>query len=114
MATFRLQPCKLRDGWFVPQKVAPITLDWAGLRSRVAPSASVRAQTNLRQLAVQGYVGTVRQPNGQITNFVLRNADLSGDVRGLTKRDPMFSQRLVDVYRVEAVDWDDRTIEVSR
>ena len=115
MATFRLQPCKLRDGWFVPKKAtAAIEVDWNGLRTRVAPSATPRAQSVLRNIAAQAYVGTLKQPNGTVTNFVIRNADLSGDIRGVLKRDPLFAHRLVDVYRVDSVVWDDKTIETGR
>jgi hypothetical protein len=114
MATFVLRKCKLRDGWLVPVKnTEPVTLEWKEAVQLLAPSKSVAALKTLRMMSVSSFVGLVRV-NGQTANFLVRNADLSGDVRATVKRDPSFADRLVDAYRVESVDWEDRMIERSR
>ena len=106
MAIFVLQKCKLRDGWLVPVKnTEPLTLDWKQACALLAPSNTDRARLLLRQMQVSSYVGLVRQPTF-VSNFVIRNADLSGDMRSTVKRDPSFAQRLVDAYRVDSVVWD--------
>ena len=114
MATFVLRKCKLRDGWLVPVKNnEPVVLDWAAVCKLLAPSKTAEAMKALRLMTVSSYVGLV-QANGRISNFVVRNPDLSGDIRATVKRDPTFAQRLVDAYRVESVDWEDKMIEPSR
>jgi hypothetical protein len=114
MASFVLQKCKLRDGWLVPVKnTEPLTLDWGELCALLAPSKSQRALLTLRHIQVSGYVGLVRQPTF-VSNFVVRNADLSGDIRQTIKRDPTFAQRLVDAYRVDSVVWDDKLVEPQK
>lgn len=114
MASFILQRCKFREGWLVPKKgEEPERLDWSELCERLAPSGSMRARMMLRQASPNGFLGLVRQSDGSVTNFALRNPDLSGDVRVLVKSNPSFERQLVDVYRVEKVEWEDRMIESS-
>lgn len=116
MATFKLTPCKLRDGWLVPKKdSALVETDWAGLVQLLAPSRSYNAVKTLRiGVRPSAYVGLVRQPNGAVTNFVVRNMDLSGDIRGLVKNDPTFSSRFVSAYRVEDAAWDSQVLEAQK
>ncbi len=112
MAAFVLQRCKYREGWLVPKKgEAPLRVEWAKLCEMLAPSGSVRARMMLRQAAPCAFIGLLRLPDGQVSNFVLRNSDLSGDVRALAKKNPLLERQLVDVYRVERVEWEDRVIE---
>lgn len=115
MASFLLQQCRFRDGWLVPKKgESPVEVDWKGLCERLAPSRSMQARMNLRRISPNTYVGLLRQANGSTTNFVLRNLDLSGDVRGLAKANPLFDRMLVAAYRVDRVAWDDRMIEATK
>jgi hypothetical protein len=113
MATFKLTPCKLRDGWLVPKKgEQPLEMDWKQLREALAPTRSLLALRNLRiGMQPNAYVGLLKQPNGLTTNFVVRNTDLSGDLRRMVRQDPLLAQRLIAAYRVESVQWDDKVIE---
>lgn len=116
MATFKLTPCKFRDGWLVPKKdAAPLEVDWKGLCAILAPSKTLEAKRNLRiGVAANSYVGLLKQANGSVTNFVIRNTDLTGDVRALAKRDPAFSTRLTDAYRIDAAVWDSQMLEAQK
>jgi hypothetical protein len=113
MATFRLRRCKLRDGWFVPKKdEQPLEVDWKGLCEMLAPSRSPESRRTLRAgVSANAYVGLIRQSNGAVTNFVIRNPDMTGDVRALAKRDPTFPVRLVDAFRIESAEWDSAMLE---
>ena len=116
MATFKLTRCKFRDGWLVPKKgELQVEVDWNGLVSILAPSKSYDALKTLRVgVAPNAYVGLVRQPTGAVTNFAIRNVDLSGDVRVISKRDPTFQTRLVDAYRVDYAQWDASVQETAQ
>lgn len=110
MARFALTPCKLRADRFVPQDGDPIDLDWRTLCERLAPSRSRTALITLRQVQQGAYVGLVRGPGGPRT-FLLANADRSGDLTGILKKDPSFADRLLEVWRVDQVKWDCKTTE---
>lgn len=111
MASFKIQPCKLRAGWLVPTKDPPLVLNWRELCARLAPSRDLRALQTLQLVQLGSYVGLVIGPNGARTNFVLTNTDRSGNLGVVLTRDPSFESRLVEVYRVEAVKWDARVTE---
>lgn len=115
MAKFILTKCKLREGWLVPKKgEMPVQVDWQGLCEKLAPSNSPQAKRALRMgIGVNSFVGLLRQPSGQVTNFVIRNINLSGDVRSIVQRDPNFPARLVDAYRIDLADWDDAVLEAT-
>ena len=112
MANFVLQPCKLKDNRFVPTKEEPITLDWGDLLTRVAPSKSYKAKLGLRSMKKGAFVGKTRN-NGVETNFIILNADTTGKVKWLLKQDPTFVNRLIEVFRVEDVSWDDKVEEIG-
>lgn len=114
MARFILQPCKLRDEWLVPVKdEPPIVLSWKELCNKLAPSGDVKALSHLRLLQVNSFVGLTRtrNANGQLGNFILTNVDRSGHLKRVMDKDPTFSSRLVEVYRVEELSWDAKMVE---
>lgn len=114
MASFTLALCGYREGWLVRKRGAePFTVDWKGLCDLLAPSKSLQAKRSLRLLAASTFVGTIRQPNGAITNFIVRNTDLSGDIRDVVKRNPRFAESIASVYLVTAVQWEDRMLEAA-
>ena len=113
MASFQLTPCKIREGWLVPLKdAAPLTLAWPALCALLAPSGSVLAKANLRKgAAPSAFAILVTQPSGGVSNILLRNTDLSGDIRGLLKRDQGFERRVVGAFRFDQVSWDAGVVE---
>jgi len=115
MASFLLTPCKIREGWLVPKKGEPsIEVNWPQLCERLAPTGSLPGRQTLRKAAAVGaYALLVRQSSGAVTNVVLRNPDLSGDIRGILKRDPTLEGRVLAAYRFEAVKWDDVVVEAA-
>lgn len=113
MASFVLQPCHLRDDRFVPSKAEPITCEWDDLVNRLAPSKSSKAKLTLRQLQRGAFVGTTRHRSSNIpTNFMLVMPDRSGRVGGLLQQDPSFADRLLEVFQVQSVVWDDKLDEI--
>jgi len=114
MARFVLTPCKLREMWLVPQKnQPPIILTWPELLKRLAPSRDPRAVGNLQFLQPQSFVGLLHHPLSKTpSNFVMTNADRSGSIERVLKRDPTFAGRLVEVFRVEEAEYDARMTEI--
>lgn len=115
MASFLLTPCKIREGWLVPRKdSAQLTLEWPALCALLAPSGSVVAKANLRKgAAPNAYALLIQQPAGGVSNLLLRNSDLSGDIRGVLQRDPSFESRVCGVFRFDQVLWDAGVVEPS-
>ncbi len=115
MASFLLQPCHLRGDRFVPSKEAPIEVSWHDLLDRLAPSKSSKAKNQLRSgMRMGGFVGLTRHSKSpEPCNFVLQNQDRSGKIGWLLKQDPSFSERLIEVFRIEALAWDDKVEELD-
>lgn len=113
MASFRLQPCKLRENWLVPTKEPAIVLSWSELCAKLAPSKDERALKALRLLQIGAFVGLSSRSGNIPSNFVLLNPDRSGNVKGVLKQDPTFATRLVEVYLVEEAQWDSKVVEFS-
>lgn len=115
MASFVLRKCKFRDGWLVPDKGATAEEHgWVSLCAKLAPSMSAEAKRTLRIGATTGaFVGLLRQPDGRVTNFAVKRADLEGDIREMVRKDPTIPSRLVEAYLVERAEWDSRFIETA-
>lgn len=113
MASFLLTPCKIREGWLVPKKDAePLSLSWPALCALLAPSGTLLAKANLRKAAApSAYALLVRQSSGVVSNVLLRNPDMSGDIRGVLARDPSFESRVVGAFRFDSVSWDAGVVE---
>lgn len=116
MASFKLTRCKLRDGWLVPIKNnPPVEVEWDGLVKLLAPSGTFEAKRTLRLgAAPNSFIVLVRQPSGYVSNFAVRNINLSGDIRGLVKSDPLLPVRFVDAYRVDEAGWDAQVLEAQK
>jgi hypothetical protein len=117
VASFRLQPCKLREQWLVPSKEPAFVLSWPELCAKLAPSKDERALRALQLIQIGSYVGLVSRPPkmvaGPPSNFVLLNHDRSGNLGAVLSKDPTLGPRLVEVYRVEEVQWDARVVEIG-
>lgn len=108
MARFVLQPCRLRAERLVPDRNAePLELDWAALCEQFVPSHSREGLLNLRRLQPGCYVGLADNPQtGRVGNFIFLNADRTGDLRWVLKRDQSLTSRIRAVFRVEMAEWD--------
>jgi hypothetical protein len=116
VALIRLKRSKLRDQWLVPTKEPAIDLSWSELCAKLAPSNDPRALRSLQLLQMGAYVGLVSRPPkmpGPPSNFVLLNQDRSGSLNAVLSKDPTFGDRLLEVYRVEEVQWDGRVVEIG-
>jgi len=115
VASFRLTQCKIREGWLVPQKDGEmLTLAWPALCALLAPSGTLQAKMNLRRAAApHTFALLVKQPSGVVSNVLLRNPNLSGDIRSIVQRDLSFESRFVAAFRFDSVSWDDAVVEPS-
>lgn len=115
MARFVLQLCRLRSQTLVPRRDEnPLDLDWDGLVARLAPAKTQQAMMTLRRLQVGAFVGLSRHPStDQVGNFLLINPDRSGRLGWLLAQDRSFSNRLIEVFRVQEAEWDHKFEDVA-
>lgn len=114
MAHFVVQPCHLRGAVFAPNKGEPaLKWTWRDLVEQVAPAGQLSTLTNLRTLKPGAFVGLARVTltAEETRTFLLLNTDRSARLDWILKRNPDFADRLVSVYRVDEVKWDDVTQE---
>ena len=111
MASVSLVPARLRDGKLVPVRGAtPITLTWEEFRNRLAPTRSKQALLLLRSLRSGCFVGTRRYGPKQVT-FTLDAVGRSNALPRAVQTDPEFEKSLVEVFYIDAVDWESRIVE---
>jgi hypothetical protein len=102
---FVLRPAKLREGKFVPQRKAELlTMSWAEVVGRLAPSRSRESAILLRHAHPGMFVGT-RTRGAQATTFAFDAAGRSRDAAQVLRRDPTFEKSVIEVFLVERVDW---------
>jgi hypothetical protein len=109
-----LQPCHLREGKFAPIKGSePVEFDWAALVRALAPSQELAALKTLRAIRPGAYVGTTKDlvTKDKIRNFLLLNQDRSAKLTWILKKDPQFEARLLEVFRVDVVQWESTIVE---
>lgn len=115
MTLFVLQPCKLREDRFVPQKdEEPLVIkSIQGLLDKFAPTMYGH-RVQLRQLRVGAYVGLIKGSRSRKTvPFLVWNPDRSNRIRWLINQDPEFGDRVLEVYRADTVDWGASVSEVE-
>ena len=113
MAKFTLLPCVVREDRISPKGEPPIVLQWEEMAKRFAPSQDRNALTLLLRLRPTGYVGLVRDERGVPRAFSLFVTSRNNHIRWHIKRDPMFAERVLEIYRVEAVELDARLLDMS-
>lgn len=103
---FVLLPCRLREDKLVPEKgTEPITLDWRELAAKLAPSNRIEALKTLKHVQRGAYIGLLDQgKNKPPSNFCFIAQDRSGNVADVLRRNPMFGDRLIEVYKVIEAD----------
>jgi hypothetical protein len=111
MASVALVPARLRDGKLIPVRgTPPNTLTWVELRNRLAPTRSKQALMLLRALRPGCFVGTRRLGPKQVT-FTLDAVGRSNALPRAIQTDPEFERSLVEVFYVDAVDWESGIVE---
>lgn len=116
MATFKLQPCKVREDHLVPTKDEVVSLSWTELVEHLAPSGSYKARLTLRNLKKGAYVGLLRNaknPSVPPGTFFVHNPGSSNNIKWILNKDPFFSERVVQLYRVLEAEWDYEVEEFS-
>lgn len=104
-AEFVLRPAKLRDGKFVPdRKGEPVTMTWAEVVQRFAPSRSRESAILLRGMRPGMFIGT-RSRGEKATTFAFDAAGRSRNAGQVLRQDPTFERSVIEVFLVETVDW---------
>lgn len=114
MSRFILSPCKFREDRVVPTGEDPVSLDLRELMARFVPSGNKAELLKLRALRLGSYVGHCKGGRtGREVLFVLASMDRTNKVTWLLKGDPSFPSRVLDLYRVDVLDWGSRVEEVE-
>lgn len=94
--------------------MAPKKMAWAELAAKFAPGSDAKAKLALRAIRLGAFVGLAQgsDPSKPPHNFVLFNPDRSAKFEWVVKRDPSFGTRLLEVYRVDSVVWEDAVKEL--
>jgi len=109
MSRFVLQPCKIREDRVVPTKDDPIILNAKKLVAKFVPSGNRIECLKLRQARIGSYVGRAKgSRTGKEVLFIIWNEDRSNKIRWILKRDEAFPDRLLEIYRLNEVDWGSR------
>lgn len=108
MSQYTLQPCKLRATRFVETADESVQLSRRELITKFAVSENrIMALRNIMSLRAGTYIGLAKHPNnGKPASFFLWRPDMTGDIGFKLRKDPSFSARLLEVFRVEHVEWD--------
>jgi hypothetical protein len=112
MAKIVMTECKLRETKFVPKKdVEPVEFTAIDLieRFNLNPKTDPRHLFILRTLKPDSFVGISFNPTtGKNAIFYWHHEDQRNDIGRVLKKDPTFSSRLVEVWRVESSHWDSK------
>jgi len=114
MSEFVLQPARLREGKFVPERNAdPVELSWAELVQRLAPSKTRAGLLILRNARVGMFIGTRKGVKGGISTFSFDAAGRSRNASQVLKQDPTFPDSVVEIFLVKSADWGMRLQELG-
>lgn len=118
MATFVLQPCKLREDKFVPIRDEPAKTfsswdDLCKFFERNPRNVRDPGFRTLLAMDTSGYLGVLRRPEGGTRLFHLWNRGKGNRVAWLIKKIPEFPSLLERVYFVQKVEWDAKTTELG-
>ena len=124
MARFTLQSCTMLHGKFVSDESESEEMGMTGLKQRLIPNCPVDANHmdmdqrktlyTIRALKPGAYVGLSKsKESGRPISFYFLNDSRSNNVKWVLDQDPTFPDRLLEVYRVDAVDWGSQFSESS-
>jgi len=109
---FVFQPCKVREDRIVPLDDAPLVFTTRELIDRFVPQRDPLALRMLRSIRVNSYYGLIKNGAGDsVTNFVFMRDDRKNTLSFHLKKDPTVGERIVEVFRVDEVDWGSRFSE---
>mgnify|MGYP001574908788 CR=1 FL=1 len=117
MAKIKMVECRLRETKLVPIKgkeYEEFDLKELVAKWQLTPSQNATHLRVLRMLKPDCFVGRSTHPTTGVPGlFYWHDATNKNDVASLLKRDPSFSNRLVEVWRVESAQWDSKFEETS-
>jgi hypothetical protein len=117
MAAFELIPCKFRDHKVVPvrdEEVLEIK-DFTSFLERFRVSFTHNQMEAIRIMRPDAFVGLIRgKLSGNPTFFCLANHDTrSNDFKWLLTKDPTIPNRVLEVFKVNSLEWDSGVQEKS-
>ncbi len=109
---FVLQPCRIRQGQFVPTKDEALTVNWTELVKKFSPQRLRNAVLCLRHLRMGGFVGLAKSVQGPAV-FYYSNLNRNGKISTDLVKDDKWSEKIIEVYRVEKAQWATKVIELQ-
>jgi len=111
---FVFKSCRVREDRVISEGDEAV-FDIPSLLKKFAPERARRDLIQLRALRVGQYIGIVRgSQSGKPITFFLWNNDRTNRIAWVLKKDPTFPERLIEIYRVEHVDWGSRVVLEAR
>ena len=99
--TLTVRKCLLRRGLLVPRG-EPETLTLPDAIKRLAPSGGRGAKLNVLRVRSNSFIGLIKK-NGSVSNFIISNVTMDGDIRWLLHKKPEIEDQILEVYRVDRV-----------
>jgi len=113
MSRFVLQPCRIREDRVVPTKDEPVVLDAKELITKFAPNRVPKEKLAVRMARLGSFLGLCKgSRSGRTVPFIIWNPDRSNKIRWLLKQDEAFPDRLLEIYRLQEVDWGSSVEEI--
>jgi len=83
-----------------------VVLDAKQLVAKFSPQRIRNQMLSLRHARLGSFIGLCKgSRSGQTVPFIIWNPDRSNKIRWLLKRDAAFPDRLLEIYRLEEIDW---------
>jgi hypothetical protein len=109
VSRFVLRPCKIREDRVVVTEKDPLVLNARELVTKFSPRRLQRELMALKNARLNSFIGLCKgSRSGQTVPFIIWNQDRSNKIRWLLKRDAAFPDRLLEIYRLEEIDWGSR------
>lgn len=116
MAKVVLQPCRFRAGKFSPDLDQPaFEMSFQEIIQKFNLDIKDKtARAKIQTLQPRAYIGLSHgSVTGKVVCFVILNSNRGSSYDWISKKDPLFESRIVEVYRVESVVKDGKLEEAS-
>jgi hypothetical protein len=92
----------------------PLVLDTPKLLQKFAPHGTRGEVLQLRAARLGSFLGLCKgSRTGRTVPFIIWNQDRSNKIKWVLKRDAAFPDRLLEIYRLEEIDWGTRFTEIE-
>jgi hypothetical protein len=110
MKSVILKKCRVMDRCFAEESGDSREVSLSKFKSEFIPAEDTNGSYKIPLIKPGAYIGKSETKLGT-RFFVLINPEMSSDISWVTRKDPSFTKRISNVYRVESVTWDGQVQE---